>query len=103
VQLSDLIKPSEITLSGKANGALGSAFGKGNIKLLPNKFEGTDLTYSYQVQISGKIAAVGGRFLNTASKIIIKQFFEALAKETSPHKKRFNILLYFFKLFGKIK
>ena len=103
VQLSDLIKPSEITLSGKASGALGSALGKGNIKLIANKFEGTDLTYNYHVQISGKIAAVGGRFLNAASKIIIKQFFEALAKETSPNKKRFNILFYFFKLFGKTK
>ena len=43
-----------------------------------------------------KIAAIGGRFLKTASNIIINQFFDRLAQEISPeHRKKnfWNLIL----------
>ena len=39
---------------------------------------GTKVVYDYNVEISGKVAAVGGRMLEGAAKIVVQQFFERL-------------------------
>ena len=53
--------------------------------------------------ISGKIAAVGGRFLNTASKIIINQFFDRLDKAVSPKYEKSSLWYSFIKFLRKFK
>ena len=39
------------------------------------------MTYDYEVEISGKVAAGGGRMLEGASRIVIGQFFERLVSQ----------------------
>ena len=39
---------------------------------------GTRVDYDYSVEISGKVAAVGGRMLEGAARMVIGQFFEHL-------------------------
>jgi 2-furoyl-CoA dehydrogenase large subunit len=43
--------------------------------------EGTKIDYDYTVKISGTAAAVGGRMLDGATKMLIKQFFQRLVGE----------------------
>ena len=42
---------------------------------------GTNVTYDYSVEISGKVAAVGGRMLEGASRVIVGQFFQRLVAQ----------------------
>jgi 2-furoyl-CoA dehydrogenase large subunit len=79
VSLTDLVAPTSATLAGKASGALGSATATGHLRLDADGATGTIITYGYEAEIGGKIAAVGGRLLDGAARIIIRQFLEALA------------------------
>ena len=80
IQLSELEAPRAATLSGGLDGPLGSSAGSGRVRLeaVPG---GTKVGYAYEVAISGKVAAVGGRMLEGASRILVKQFFERLAAQ----------------------
>jgi 2-furoyl-CoA dehydrogenase large subunit len=80
VKLSDLDKPRAVTLSGVAEGALGYGAGEGRITLTPRADGGTTLTYRYDAEIGGKVASIGGRLLDGAARVIIGQFFSALAR-----------------------
>lgn len=82
VKLSDLVKPASATLSGKARGGLGSGEGAGKIVLEALPEGGTLMRYEYEAAVGGKVAAVGGRMLDGAAKIVIGQFFKALAAQT---------------------
>jgi 2-furoyl-CoA dehydrogenase large subunit len=78
IKLSDLDPPRAVSLSGSATGALGFGSGKGRITLSPEG-SGTRISYGYDAEIGGKIAAIGGRLLDGAARMIIRQFFAALA------------------------
>lgn len=80
IKLSDLDAPRTVTLTGVVVGALGDGRGSGHIHLAPLEDGGTHVTYSYDAAIGGKVASVGGRLLDGAAKIIIQQFFAALAR-----------------------
>jgi len=43
--------------------------------------EATKIDYDYTVEISGTVAAVGGRMLDSATKVLIGQFFQRLVVE----------------------
>ena len=77
VELSDLDPPNSARLSGGLEGPLGASRGGGNVRLEAVD-GGTHVTYDYTVEISGKVAAVGGRMLEGAARIVIGQFFERL-------------------------
>lgn len=80
VSLSDLDPPRQATLSGRITGALGGGEGSGVVTLTPLEDSATEIAYRYRVTLSGKVAAVGGRLLDGASRAIIGQFFTALAR-----------------------
>jgi 2-furoyl-CoA dehydrogenase large subunit len=80
VGLSDLVAPSSATLSGGLEGPLAASAGTGHVRLAPHG-EGTRIDYDYRVEISGKAAAVGGRMLEGATRILINQFFQRLTSE----------------------
>lgn len=80
VQLSELEPPRSATLAGQVTGALGNGGGAGRITLTPDGNGGTMIGYSYTASVGGKVAAVGGRLLEGASRVIIGQFFAALAR-----------------------
>lgn len=79
VKLSDLDPPHAVTLEGSATGALGFGRGGGRVKLSPAE-GGTRISYEYDAEIGGKVTAVGGRLLDGAARLIIRQFFASLAR-----------------------
>ena len=102
-ELRDLSKPKSLKIFGMASGPLGTANGEGNIKLKSVNPNTTELSYEYNVNISWKIAAVGGRFLNVASKIIINQFFDRFNKVISPKCNKSNLWNIFKKFLRNFK
>ena len=70
-----------MTLSGAAEGALGFGSGEGRITLHPIGSGGTTIRYVYEAAIGGKVASIGGRLLDGAARVIIGQFFAALARQ----------------------
>lgn len=80
IMLSDLDPPHGLALGGKGVSALGSAEGEGRIGLAAEG-TGTRLTYDYSAAVSGKVAAVGGRMLEGAAKIVLRQLFEQLGRQ----------------------
>jgi 2-furoyl-CoA dehydrogenase large subunit len=83
VVLSDLEIERAARLSGDLTGPLGAAAGGGHVRLTPVE-NGTRLDYEYAVTVSGTAAAVGGRLLDGAAEIIIRKFFEGLARYVGP-------------------
>src|SRR6202012_2051440 len=81
VRLSDLDPPHAVTLGGSAEGALGFGGGEGRITLVPTESGGTVIRYTYEAAIGGKVASIGGRLLDGAARVIISQFFAALARQ----------------------
>jgi 2-furoyl-CoA dehydrogenase large subunit len=81
VRLSDLDPPKAVTLAGYAEGALGFGNGEGRITLRPVEGGGTAIHYVYEAAIGGKVASIGGRLLDGAARVIIGQFFAALARQ----------------------
>jgi 2-furoyl-CoA dehydrogenase large subunit len=95
IKLSDLVAPQSVTLTGRVVGALGDGGGTGRIVLTPTHDGGTTLKYGYDAEIGGKLAAIGGRLLDGAAKLVIRQFFVALARKTGGARPGF-----FARLFG---
>ena len=81
VRLSDLNPPRSATLSGEAEGALGFGHGTGRLTLEAPAPDRTVIAWRYEAAIGGKVAAVGGRLLDGAARLVIGQFFAALARE----------------------
>lgn len=81
VKLSDLDPPRAVTLTGSAEGTLGFGHGEGRITLRPTANGGTVIRYVYEAGIGGKVASIGGRLLDGAARVIIGQFFAALARQ----------------------
>ncbi|MGA8653878.1 MAG: carbon monoxide dehydrogenase subunit G, partial [Xanthobacteraceae bacterium] len=96
IKLSDLDAPHAVTLTGIVTGALGDGRGSGRVKLTPTADGGTRVTYDYDAEIGGKVASVGGRLLDGAARIVIRQFFTALARQAGGPPKR----SLFARLFG---
>jgi 2-furoyl-CoA dehydrogenase large subunit len=82
ISLSDLEAPRRLRLAGAGISPLGSAQGNGLVELTPTP-SGTRLTYDYEAQVSGKVAAVGGRMLEGAAKVVLRQLFESLGRQAA--------------------
>lgn len=78
IQLSELDPPHGLTLSGSAEGPLGSGAGSGRVELTADGI-GTRVSYDYSAEIGGKVAAVGGRMIDGAARILFSEFFKRLA------------------------
>jgi len=106
VRLSDLNPERSGRLSGTLDGPLGAASGHGVVRLAATP-AGTQIDYDYSVSVSGKVAAVGGRLLDGATQLIMRQFFERLARQVrkpgvGPERESFLARLrrMLFSLFG---
>lgn len=82
IGLSDIEAPKRLRLSGTGIASLGTASGEGWVELTPSA-KGTSLFYDYEAQVSGKVAAVGGRMLEGAAKMVLSQLFEQLGRQAS--------------------
>lgn len=81
VRLSNLAPPHSATLGGGLSGPLGASSGTGDVRLETVE-GGTRISYTYSIVVSGKAAAIGGRMLDGASRILVNQFFQRLAALT---------------------
>jgi len=84
VRLSDIVPPQSYTLGFDAQGGV-AGFGKGQaaVRLAPTD-TGCELTYTVQSTVGGKLAQLGQRLIDGASRSLAEDFFrrfeEALAK-----------------------
>jgi carbon monoxide dehydrogenase subunit G len=76
--VSDEVPPESLTLTVEGKGAAGFATGTGHVHLFPQEDGATLMKYEGEMQIGGKLASVGQRLLDTASKSLIRQGLEAL-------------------------
>jgi len=80
VELSDL-RPSHgyhILVNGR--GPAGIVRGEGDLQLAPTE-TGTDLSYQGSGQVSGRIASVGQRLMDSSAKAIVSQSLQNLEKQ----------------------
>ncbi len=76
--VSNEVEPESCTLTVDGRGSPGFMNGTGNVFLYDQGDGTTLMKYDGEVQIGGKLASVGQRLLDTASKSIIRQGLEAL-------------------------
>ena len=78
IVISDEAPPESLTMTVEGKGAPGFATGVGHVRL-SEQLDGTTLmNYDGEVQIGGKLASVGQRLIDTASRSIIGQGLESL-------------------------
>ena len=101
IALSELDPPRSALLTGSTEGALGFARGSGRVTLEEAAPGRTVLAYTYEAAIGGKVASVGGRLLDGAAKVVIGQFFAALAARAAGTAKRSRLPLWLLRLLGR--
>jgi hypothetical protein len=80
VKLSDQKPPESLRLSVQARAPGGVAEGSGTLNLT-EKAGKTTVQYAGEVEVSGLLASVGQRLLDSAAKMVIGQFFKNLERE----------------------
>lgn len=80
VAISDEVSPESYTLTVDGKGRPGFAKGSGNVQLIDQGDGTTLMKYEGEMQIGGRIASVGQRLIDTASRSMIRQGLEALNK-----------------------
>jgi carbon monoxide dehydrogenase subunit G len=78
VVISDEIPPESCTMSVEGKGKPGFVKGTGNVQLIAQDDEKTLMKYEGEVQIGGRLASVGQRLIDTASKSMINQGLDTL-------------------------
>ncbi|MBT3660703.1 MAG: carbon monoxide dehydrogenase subunit G [Rhodospirillaceae bacterium] len=79
VTLSDINAPESYVISGEGKGgAAGFAKGRATVSLSEDG-DATLLTYDVDAEVGGKLAQVGGRLIEGASKKLAGEFFEAFS------------------------
>jgi len=73
--------PHSYTMSVDGRGKPGLLKGVGDVKLMKQGDQQTVMAYTGEVQIGGRLAAVGQRLIDTVSKSIINQAFETLDRD----------------------
>ena len=81
IALSDIVAPQSYTISFEGQGGP-AGFGKGSAKvqLTPNG-RGTELSYTVQASVGGKIAQLGQRLIDGAAKSMAEDFFKRFDDE----------------------
>src|SRR5262249_42147583 len=77
-------EPRSVRLVGKASGALGFGSGQGIVRLRPESWGRTRLSYTYRADVGGKVASVGQRLLSTVTRVMIAEFFNAVERTVAP-------------------
>ena len=78
IVVSDEVPPESCTLEVEGKGAPGFGSGTGHVQLIELEDGQTLLKYEGDMQVGGKIASVGQRLIDTASKSMISQGLESL-------------------------
>jgi carbon monoxide dehydrogenase subunit G len=78
IVVSDEVPPESCTLSVEGKGAPGFGKGTGHVQLSEQEGDKTLLRYDGEMQVGGRIAGVGQRLIDTASRSMINQGLESL-------------------------
>ena len=78
VTLSKEVPPTNFTLTAEGRGAPGFAKGVGDVELIDQGDGTTLMKYSGEMQIGGMLASVGQRMVDSVSKSMFRQGFEAM-------------------------
>ena len=81
VELRDKVAPETFSMRIDGKGAVGFTSGTATIELQEQPGPVTVMNYTSDVQVGGKIAAVGQRLLESVGKMMTKQALDALNKE----------------------
>lgn len=81
VLLADEVEPSHFTMQIDGKGGVGFVRGSATVDLTENADGGTAMAYTSDMQIGGKIAAVGQRLIESVSRMMTKQALDALDAE----------------------
>ena len=80
VTLSDLDPPNSYTISGEGEGGV-AGFGRGSARVSLAEVEGeTLLTYAAKAEVGGKLAQIGSRLVESATRKLSKDFFDNFSK-----------------------
>jgi 2-furoyl-CoA dehydrogenase large subunit len=82
IALSEIDAPNSLRLSGAGTSSLGAGNGDGRLRL-ERTASGTRLTYVYQAQVGGKVAAVGSRMLEGTARLLLAELFARLGRQAS--------------------
>lgn len=81
VTLSDLDPPNGYTLNGEGQGGTaGFASGIAKVNLVDGEHGGTQLTYSVEAKVGGKLAQIGSRLIDSVAKKLAGKFFETFVE-----------------------
>ena len=78
IVVSDEVPPESCTLAVEGKGAPGFGSGTGHVQLIEQEDGQTLMKYEGDMQVGGKMASVGQRLIDTASKSMISQGLESL-------------------------
>jgi carbon monoxide dehydrogenase subunit G len=78
IVVSDEVPPESYTLAVEGRGAPGFATGTGHVQLLEQEEGKTLMQYEGEMQVGGRLASVGQRLIDTASRSMVGQGLESL-------------------------
>lgn len=81
VRLSDIQPPNSYTLELEGQGRPGYVKGAGELRLESGDNDNTTLHYKGEAQLSGRIASVGQRLMDSSARSITRQGLESLDKQ----------------------
>jgi carbon monoxide dehydrogenase subunit G len=81
VTLNDRVPPTSFTMAIDGKGSVGFSRGTASVTLADDPGGGTAMTYTSDMQIGGRIAAVGQRLVESVGKMMMRQALDALNKE----------------------
>jgi uncharacterized protein len=81
IALADIVPPASYTISFEGQGGP-AGFGKGSAQVqLQEKDGGTELAYTVQASVGGKVAQLGQRLIDGAAKSMAEDFFKRFEDE----------------------
>jgi carbon monoxide dehydrogenase subunit G len=81
VILSDKVPPERYAMEISGKGPVGYTRGTAHVELAEQDAENTRMSYRANLQIGGKVAAVGQRLLDSVGKMLTRKGLEALSDE----------------------
>jgi uncharacterized protein len=81
VTLKDKLPPQQMSMQIEGKGPVGFTRGTASVVLEEQPDSKTLMQYTSDVQVGGRIAAVGQRLLESVSKMMMRQALEALERE----------------------
>ncbi|GIO19555.1 carbon monoxide dehydrogenase [Oceanobacillus oncorhynchi subsp. incaldanensis] len=81
IRLTDVEAPESYRLIVHGEGGPGFVDAEAEIQLVTVEYNKTELNYTYEAQVGGKVASIGQRMLSGVAKLIINDFFKKVKKE----------------------